>query len=113
MAKIGMEFNLGDKVITAFGEIGYITKINKRNGAIDYKIEYCGADGKLERTMWLTRFHEHFGNYGDFYSIGDTIFGNKHIDKLQEKLYDIERARQEIEQRIALLQSLDKENGDD
>lgn len=100
-----IEFNIGDKVITAIGQTGVVVAKNPVNNGYDYKVELFDMNGQKTGSKWVTRYDRTCG-YKDYYSIGDVTFGNYDIDFVERKIYDCNRSIEEWKSREATLQKI-------
>ena len=104
------EFNIGDKVVTVYGEVGRIVDI--------CKCEKCGERGFFEPTWTEDGADDkqyisvYMANYGflDFRQIGKYLFNNP-FSKTMVKL-EVERLERDLDiwkKRLAAIEELEKE----
>lgn len=121
-----IDFHVGDKVITARGDVGKITSVSnwKEKGFPDIDVRWTGA-------LFRENEYEGYGAYGaelqaitlsdcrnkykDFYQIGETVFGNVDIAPVEKERKEALSTLNKLHNRLKFLYQLkykgDKKNG--
>lgn len=121
-----INFRVGDKVITARGDVGEITSVSnwREKGFPDIDVRWTGA-------LFRENEYEGYGAYGaesqaialsdcrnkykDFYQIGETVFGNVDIASVEEARNEALSTLNKLQDKIKFLDKLkyegDKKNG--
>lgn len=81
-------FKIGDKVITSYGEIGQVIDICEcdqcaERGFYELIVRYDGY------TDWIT-VSEAKAGFENYYSIGEHVFGNKCLSKVEYEIKCLE-----------------------
>ena len=121
-----IDFRVGDKVITARGDVGRITSVRFWDGQgfpdIDVRwtdayfreknYEGYGANGTEERAINL---YDCENKYKDFYQIGKTVLGNIDLSSVEEARNEALSTLNKLQDKIKFLHKLkyegDKKNG--
>ena len=121
-----IDFRVGDKVITAQGDIGRITSVRFWDGQgfpdIDVRwtdahfrennYEGYGANGTEVRAINL---YDCENKYKDFYQIGNTVLGNIDLSSVEEARNEALSTLNKLQEKIKFLNKLkyegDKKDG--
>lgn len=113
-----IDFRVGDKVITAQGDVGRITSVRFWDGQGFPDIDVCrtndayfrennyegyGASGTEVRAIDL---YDYKNKYKDFYQIGETVLGNIDLSSVEEARNEALSTLNKLQEKIKFLNKL-------